>query len=154
MHPGAVSAPEQPPIFVYGSLRSGQSAQHLLGGREIRRTPARMPDLDLYLRSGGTYPVAVENGTNARGVVGEVVELAPDAYADTLASLDRYERHDPDRPPDEQTYVRVLRPTREGRLAWVYVAGLRQADALRRSGIRIPGGDVLNAEGLAAPLRP
>ncbi len=130
-----------PPFFVYGSLRAGQSGYHLLAGRTTSQADSRMPGLDMYRLSGSSYPYAVPNDANASGIVGEVMQIAPGLYSDTLARLDRYERYDPTQPPTNQTYVRELRQTREGLPSWVYVAGTRQAQYLRSSGILISSGD-------------
>lgn len=132
-----------PPFFVYGSLRTGQSGYHLLAGRTVRQTETRMPGLDLYRRSGSAYPYAVPNEANAAGVVGEAMDITPSLYASTVVNLDRYERYNPGLPPENQIYVRELRTTREGRAAWVYVAGPRQAQYLRSVGILVTSGDFL-----------
>lgn len=132
-----------PPFFVYGSLRTGQSGYHLLAGRTVSQTGTRMPGLDLYRRSGSAYPYAVPNEANAAGIVGEAMDIAPSLYASTVVSLDRYERYDPGLPPENQIYVRELRTTHEGRAAWVYVAGPRQAQYLRSVGILVTSGDFL-----------
>lgn len=132
-----------PPFFVYGSLRSGQSGYHLLAGRTVGQTVTRMPGLDLYRRSGSSYPYAVPDAANATGIVGEVMQLHPSLYSATVASLDLYERYDPALPPDNQVYVRELRATREGLPSWVYVAGPRQSQYLRSAGILVSSGDFL-----------
>jgi gamma-glutamylcyclotransferase (GGCT)/AIG2-like uncharacterized protein YtfP len=132
-----------PPFFVYGSLRTGGSAHTLLAGRTTREVLTRMPGLDLYRRAGSSFPYAVPNPANAAGLVGEATAVHPDHYPRTLADLDRYERYDPAQPPDNQVYVRELRPTREGVPSWVYVAGPRQAQYLRSSGILVTSGDFL-----------
>ena len=132
-----------PPFFVYGSLRPGQSGYYLLDGRTTSEVNTRMPMLDLYRLSGSSYPYAVPNDGNGVGIVGDVMSIIPSLYASVLTSLDRYERYDPTLPPDNQTYVRELRPTREGLPSWVYVAGPRQAAYLKDSGILITSGDWL-----------
>jgi len=132
-----------PPFFVYGSLRTGQSGYYLISGKIITSLQTRMPWLDLYRISGSSYPYVVPNAGNGTGVVGEVMVTKPDLYQSTVTSLDSYERYNPSLPPDNQTYVRELRQTREGVPSWVYVAGPRQADYLRSSGILISSGDFL-----------
>ncbi len=132
-----------PPFFVYGSLRNGQSGYYLLAGKTTSEVLTRMPLLDLYRLAGSSYPYAVDNPQNATGIVGETMSIVPGLYWSVLASLDRYERYDPNLPPDNQVYVRTMRPTREGTSAWVYEAGPRQAAYLRSSGILITSGDWL-----------
>jgi len=132
-----------PPFFVYGSLRHGESGYYLLEGKTTAELLTRMPQLDLYRLIGSSYPYAVDNPQNATGVVGEAMSIVPSLYWSVLASLDRYERYDPALPPDNQVYVRTMRPTREGTPSWVYEAGPRQAAYLRSSGIHLTSGDWL-----------
>lgn len=134
---------ENPPFFVYGSLRTGQVGFYLLDGRTTQQYLTRMPWLDLYRSLTSSFPYAVPNGSNTTGIVGEVMHVVPDLYASVLRSLDTYERYDPRLPPDNQIYIRELRQTREGVQSWVYVAGPRQADYLRSNGILITSGDWL-----------
>lgn len=132
-----------PPFFVYGSLRNGQSGYYLIDGKTTNEFTTRMPLLDLYVLSGSSYPYAVPNDGNQVGIVGEVMSIHPVLYQDVVSLLDRHERYDPTAPPDNQVYVRELRPTREELPSWVYVAGPRQASYLRSSGILIASGDWL-----------
>ena len=70
-------------VFVYGTLRQGQSAHHLLAGARFvgtARTPPEYTLLDM-----GTYPALISGGDTA--VLGEIYEV----NADVLAALDRYE---------------------------------------------------------------
>jgi len=133
----------KPPFFVYGSLRTGQSGYYLIDGKTIAEVSTRMPLLDLYRLSGSSYPYAVPNDANASGIVGQAMYIRTDVYASTMTRLDSYERYNPSLPPTNQTYVREMRPTRDGVDAWVYVAGPRQADYLRANGILIGSGDWL-----------
>jgi gamma-glutamylcyclotransferase (GGCT)/AIG2-like uncharacterized protein YtfP len=132
-----------PPVFAYGTLRRGQVGYPLLDGTTTREVLTRMPLLDMYRLSGSTYPFAVPNRSNPTGIVGEAMHLRPDSYSGTLARLDRFERYDPGQPPENQSYVREVRATREGVMAWVYVAGPRMAQYLRDDGVLISSGDFL-----------
>lgn len=134
---------ENPPFFVYGSLRTGQSGYYLLDGKTTLQYLTKMPWLDLYRSLTSSYPYAVPNGANTNGIVGEVMQIVPELYTSVLGTLDSYERYDPALPPDSQIYVRELRQTRESVPAWMYVAGPRQADYLREYGILITSGDWL-----------
>jgi len=135
--------PANPPIFVYGSLRTGQSGNYLLDGQTFMEVTTRMPRLDLYRSLTSSYPYAVPNDANTVGIVGEGMYIIPENYQSVVGSLDNYERYDPASPPDNQIYVRELRPTHEGVQSWVYVAGPRQADYLRNNGILVTSGDWL-----------
>lgn len=70
-------------LFVYGTLRKGQPAHHLLGGAELvarARTEACFRLIDM-----GGYPALVRDGDCA--VAGEIYEIDPEL----LPELDRYE---------------------------------------------------------------
>lgn len=113
------------PFFVYGTLRPGQ-ANHarLLAGRSVAEFSASLPGHVLY-GPGLPYAAVGEEGAE---VVGDVIVVAPGAYRQVLADLDRLEGYRPGRPSH---YERVARPVRWRRpdatvattLAWVYLAG-------------------------------
>ena len=70
-------------LFVYGTLRRGQSAHALLKGAPLlgeARTEPRFTLVDM-----GGYPALIEGGDTA--VLGEIYEIS----ADLLTELDRYE---------------------------------------------------------------
>ncbi|GAA2717995.1 MULTISPECIES: gamma-glutamylcyclotransferase family protein [Streptomyces] len=129
------------PVFVYGTLRPGRCNHALLlRGRTVAEVPARLPGAVLYEGPGYPYAVAEEG---AAGVRGELITLAPEAYARVLAALDALEEY---RPGDPQSlYVRVVREVRVaggGPVAcWVYLAAEPVARRLRASGRRLPGGE-------------
>ncbi|HSJ29724.1 MAG TPA: gamma-glutamylcyclotransferase family protein [Acidimicrobiia bacterium] len=100
-------------VFVYGSLRRGGSAEHLLGNLE--RVVARLEAHALYGRNL-VYPFAVPDP--ASSVIGEIVTLASDA---TLHRLDAYEG-------DEYRRTVARAVTAAGPLpAWVWVAALPES---------------------------
>lgn len=109
----------QHPLFVYGTLLTGESAHDLLASHAQHVEPGVMPDAALY--SLGAYPMIVRDSGS---VTGEVCWLAPDAYAELLTRLDRYEG---------PQYARQLCTVRTGRMgnvqAWVYVGTELPADA-------------------------
>lgn len=108
-------------LFVYGTLRRGSGAQHLLA-RASLQGPATVRG---RLLLGPGYPALILEGDDP--VHGEIWTCD----AETLAELDRYEG------VQEDLFRRVLTEI-EGAPAWVYVAG----DRLRDSGLpTIPGGD-------------
>ena len=148
--PGGRATPAAPPVpatnpsvFVYGTLRSGQSGHYLLTGRTVAEAYTRTPRLDLYMVRGTSYPYAVPNAANATGILGERMHLRADLYNDTIARLDRYERYDPAQPADTQTYVRALMTDRDGATSWVYVTSPRMSSYLRSNGTIISSGDFL-----------
>lgn len=94
-------------VFVYGSLRQGQSARSLIADYLAGAQPATMPGT-LYALPDG-YPVITE-GDNP--VVGELLELSDLTAA--LPLLDAYEGDD---------YIRTLRQAtlRDGTEVWSWV---------------------------------
>lgn len=77
---------EQLPLFVYGTLMSGQRAYERLRPAVETFVPASLVNVALY--SLGEYPMAVPgNGV----IVGELHWLAPDSHDQVLVELDQYE---------------------------------------------------------------
>ncbi|MFN2202750.1 MAG: gamma-glutamylcyclotransferase [Caldilineaceae bacterium] len=105
------------PLFVYGTLLTGERAHALLAHCLARTEPASLPNAVIY--SLGSYPMLVDG---AGEVAGELCWLLPERYADLLVSLDGYEG---------PLYSRELRAVRlpgqevdsphEAIQAWVYV---------------------------------
>ncbi len=91
------------PIFVYGTLMTGERAYPLFAAASVRHLAARLPNARLY--STGSYPIAVDCEQRASGeepaIWGEVHWLTAERYTTLLAELDTYEG-------DE--YRRLLRP--------------------------------------------
>ncbi|MDN5558582.1 MAG: gamma-glutamylcyclotransferase [Ruaniaceae bacterium] len=126
-------------VFAYGTLRTGERNHGYLSGSYASTALTSMDGLALYRMSGYTAPWAVEQS----GYVtkGEVFWLHPATATKTITILDRLERYDSTQPPENQSYVRVMRPMVEGPLSWVYVAGPRTAKWLKSGGSLIPFGD-------------
>ncbi len=127
------------PLFVYGTLRTGEANHGLLLGRTAAETPAVLTGALLY--EGPGYPYAVD-APGGGEVHGELIDPLPEAYEAVLADLDRLEEYVPGTPGN--LYERVAREVRVAagrRPAWVYLAGAATARALRTDGVRIRGGD-------------
>lgn len=131
--------PQHPPVFVYGTLRPGQSnhARHVRG-RTVSEEPAVLPGANLY--EGPGYPFALpEPGGEVRG---EVLQPEPGQYASLLTALDELEGYRPG--ARDNLYERELRTVRlrDGSTAdaWVYFAAPPLARRLRTSGTPLPGG--------------
>jgi gamma-glutamylcyclotransferase (GGCT)/AIG2-like uncharacterized protein YtfP len=78
-------------LFVYGSLRTGQTARSLIANSVARSAPATTRG-NIYVFPSG-YPAFVEDDSaGAAVVVGELLWL--DDLAATLAMLDAYEGED------------------------------------------------------------
>jgi gamma-glutamylcyclotransferase (GGCT)/AIG2-like uncharacterized protein YtfP len=135
----------QLPIFVYGTLRHGQSNyQPYLAGQTAREHPAILPDHALHI---GAYPYVFDTDDGSH-VYGELVFPLPHLYDDVLARLDELENYREGDP--SSMYLRVQRPVRytgangepQTITAWVYHAGpdyTREATEQNR----IPSGDWL-----------
>ena len=114
--------PEQPsydtplPVFVYGTLRTGQrNWRRLLRGYTTSERPAVAPHHVMFAR--GVPFVADGAGV----VVGDVIVIQPDQYVAVLQTLDELEEFDPH--SGEGWYVRVARTVLvndEPVLAWIY----------------------------------
>ncbi len=113
-------------IFVYGSLRQGQTARSLIAEYIGASEPATLPGTLWALPDG--YPVITKGDTP---IVGELIQLSDLTAA--LPLLDAYEG---------DNYSRNLQQaeTRDGskRWAWVYTVA---NDSLLEGGIVIESGD-------------
>ena len=96
-----------------------------------------------YRLRGSSFPYAVPNASTRRGSSARSCTSSRARMRARSRGSTGFERYDPSASPTNQTYVRELRPTREGLPSWVYVAGPRQAAYLRSSGILITSGDFL-----------
>ena len=103
-------------MFVYGSLRQGHSAHHLLQGCH-RLSDGVLADSELIDHAG--YPM-LQAGSGA--VEGEVYVVQPSRWK----ALDAWEEA-------PQVYARVLRRLVDGRSVWVYQRPTSASVALSRS---------------------
>jgi gamma-glutamylcyclotransferase (GGCT)/AIG2-like uncharacterized protein YtfP len=126
-------------VFVYGTLRPGQSNYRwLLAGHTDQEQPATAPGIALF---GASIPYAIPS-PGARAV-GSLITITPACYDDVLTDLDRLEGYRPHR-PDRSHYVRVTRTVIAAdatpHTAWIYLAG---PNAIHPRMRRIPGDDWL-----------
>ncbi len=129
---------ERLPVFVYGTLRRrGKNYRRYLAGRTLSERAGTVRG-ELYFVTDGGYPYIVEGDAT---VYGEVMELAPALYDETLRRLDELEEYDP---LDEARSVylrrRVAVRLEEGDevVAWTYYWNRPQV-----RGQKVPGGDFL-----------
>ena len=117
-------------VFVYGTLRPGQSNyRQLLAGRTVKESPAIAMGLALF---GTRFPYAVPEPGGR--IVGDLLTIEPNYYQDVLADLDVLEGYDPQQ-PENSHYLRATRPVIATRAlpaggtwetfhtAWIYLAG-------------------------------
>ena len=114
-------------LFVYGTLRSGQTARSLIANHVVRSEPARSRGKIFAFPMG--YPGMIED--EAAWVVGELVGLTELAAA--FALLDAYEG-----PDFIRILKRVWRADGSDEWAWCYVLANPDTIAL---GELIPDGD-------------
>lgn len=126
-------------MFVYGTLRPGQSNYRLLRGAVEAEYAALLPGHRMYAQ---LYPYVAEHPDSQ--VVGDLIVIERAAYDEVLASLDSLEGY---QPPDRELYVRAARrvwfrldesaPWRAAS-AWVYLGG---ASFDYGDELAVPGGD-------------
>jgi gamma-glutamylcyclotransferase (GGCT)/AIG2-like uncharacterized protein YtfP len=76
------------PLFVYGTLRKGESGEDVIAANVLRRAPARARARLLDLKA--PYPGAVF-GPDEGWLDGELVWIRPSAFQTTLDRVDEYE---------------------------------------------------------------
>ena len=134
----------QHPVSVYGTLRKGQSAYHLLRGRTASETRTRVPYFNMYLKPEQTWwSFIIPSSSSARSVVVERMAIKPVYYHSTLANLDKWERFDPRKPLADQNYNRKLVTDQDGKRSWAYVGASKISNYLTKNGIRVTSGDYL-----------
>lgn len=77
-------------LFVYGSLRSGESAAALLDAFAVSRIPARTRGS--FVDTGTPYPGVIFGA--GEFIIGEVVVIDPTRRAEAFHALDHYEGRD------------------------------------------------------------
>lgn len=77
------------PLFVYGTLRKGESAEDVLARDVLRRVPARAHGRLLDI--GAPYPAATFGPDETGWVDGELLFLRPAGYEAALDRVDAYE---------------------------------------------------------------
>src|SRR4051794_8323842 len=138
----------QLPIFVYGTLRHGQSNYHrLLAGKTAREQSAVLTDHALHT---DIFPYVFDT-SDGSSVYGELMFPLPHLYDDVLAHLDELEDYREGDP--SSMYLGGKRPVyytdadREPQTitAWVYHAGPEtRREATEQN--RIPSGDWLTRQ--------
>jgi gamma-glutamylcyclotransferase (GGCT)/AIG2-like uncharacterized protein YtfP len=76
------------PLFLYGTLRKGESAADQIAADVVRRAPVQARARLLEINA--PYPAAFFSPDQGL-LAGEVVWLKPSTYAATLGRVDRYE---------------------------------------------------------------
>ena len=130
----------RPDLFVYGTLRPGQTAYGVVSPYVVTTGGGMVPGMSLYFSANRSYPFAVDGGN---AVFGDLLGLNPGSYDAALSRTAAYERYDPQLPLANQSYVREQRTLATGTSAWMYVATPRQAAYVRATLPWIASGDWL-----------
>lgn len=148
------------PVFVYGTLRSGQGNHRLMRDAVDELHPAVADGVGIYGAHRG-FPYAVEHADPDARTVGEVIWLSEDHQgAEARKSLDYLEGFDADA-PSRSHYERVLRPVTYTNSAgethtvqaWIYLArGYSRAQLVESD--RIDHGDWVEAKNSYREPRP
>lgn len=110
----------QLPLFVFGTLRRGESNHHYLEGRYDRWLPATLRDFKRTEAAHGFPGIVPSPGDH---VAGELFFIRPEVFHETLQQCDRLE----DLPPGQlvgRYYQRaqvVVDTVEGGFTSWVYV---------------------------------
>ena len=93
-------------VFVYGSLREGFfNYDKYLKGKVVSITPAKIENKIVYHMPYKGYPAILDgNGT----VYGEVMEINPDIYNETMTAMDKMEGFISDNNPENEYEKLVL----------------------------------------------
>lgn len=136
-------------IFVYGTLRPGESRWSALEAYALKQEPATLYGARLY--TVGSWPFIVLDGQHMSEVVGELVTVLPydaPAVIRLLDSIEGYsetmsEKHNLFIRSVQNVYVPAGYPEEDGYLeAYVYLGGFDLAmDAARGSVDQIISGD-------------
>lgn len=114
---------EQLPVFVYGTLRPGEANWRRLQPYAARTQRAQLAGYALF---GAQWPYPYAAPSADAAVVGDLVQIRQDDYADALHVLDSLEGYQSGRAHNHYDRVAVTVQTDAGedRTAWVYVAGV------------------------------
>jgi gamma-glutamylcyclotransferase (GGCT)/AIG2-like uncharacterized protein YtfP len=141
---------QQLPIFVYGTLRTGQgNYRRFLEGETIAEYPATLPNHKMY-----SLGIAYITDSKTGCVVGDLMFLEPSTYQKVLANLDGLEGYREKDPHSH--YLRVKRTAqytdKTGRLqnveCWVYHGGEYALRRMKEENL-VEGGDWLAHKKLA-----
>lgn len=139
-----LTAQDQYSFVVYGTLRKGQSAYHLLKGKTAEEKKTQIPSFNMYLQPNITWlSYIIPSKTKTHTVVAERMVIKPGHYKATMKDLDRWERFDPNKPMADQNYNRKLVTDKDGHTSWAYVGSSKVASYLTKNGIRVASGDYL-----------
>lgn len=143
-----IISPNPNPVFVYGTLRSGQGNYKsiLRGNTQKEQESAFLPGSSMY--TNGAFPYVVEEDQGS-GVSGDLMFIDYDSFQETMQSLDYLEGTNNGLSSDSNHYNRTLRYVQTGdkeyTQAWVYLPP--DIDRSRITQLpQVPTGDWINKE--------
>lgn len=143
-----IHSPTPSPMFVYGTLRTGNHNHRLLEGRVEQSIIGEVPGAALYTNGGFPYLIADDQATST----GELIYVDQDQLVETMDSLDMLEGTSEDIIDDQNHYNRYLwyvktkeaegeESPAEYTQAWVYMPPTDDFDYIIKTYPRIPTGD-------------
>lgn len=123
MNPSSSTSTLHLPLFVYGTLRTGEANHYRFGKTILSAQEAILPHATLW--NLGPYPMVTEDeGASNSQVQGELFDISPAHYDRILKSLDRLEGvnyREPEKPGGLFHRARRQVLTEQGQvMAWVY----------------------------------
>lgn len=132
---------EQIPLFVYGTLRTGQEAEFVLTNFTRSKVTTRSPEVDLWVtpdpRDGSRWPWIMP-GSN--GTTGEVLYFYQNVASQALARADSWEGYTPGGNLNAMNYTREVISSNQGSV-YGYVATPHRQAYIRANGVRVLSGD-------------
>lgn len=136
-------ATERLPVFVYGTLRSGQGNwSWALAGRTLTEQRGTLTGARMHDNHG--FPFVLRSTDPGDTVVGEVMTVADADYTDVLRSLDGLEGYyGPDSTTNmyDRVIVEITLDTGETVRAYTYLTGASLVDRVTATMPRIDSGD-------------
>ena len=132
---------EQIPLFVYGTLRTGQEAEFVLSNYTRSKVTTRSPEVDLWVtpdpRDGSRWPWIMPG---SYGTTGEALYFYQNVASQALARADSWEGYTPGGNPNAMNYTREVISSNQGRV-YGYVATPHRQAYIRANGVRVISGD-------------
>lgn len=130
---------DQIPLFVYGTLRTGEEAEFVISGYVKQKIVTRASAVDLWITwdSRGSWPWIMP-GTY--GTTGEALSFAPQQASQAIARADNWEGYVPGGNINTMNYTREVISSGQG-YVYAYVATPHRQTFIRAYGTRVINGD-------------
>lgn len=136
--------PRQVPVMVYGTLRTGQPAHHVVQGRFNLNVLSRAGLLELWVTDHPypSYPVWPWAVPGKTGLTGEMLFFPQETYTAEVRRMDDWEGYTPGGDPNKMNYIRQKERTAHDKNAWVYVATPWRESYAKNYGTKVISGDI------------